>query len=166
MLPWCGDSGHAQVAQHLPSPCALLHSKKVCAAHGLQEVVHHIPSEQVPALFAGMAAQLRPGGTVVVITRPQDVDYPLFSRAREVSCCWGRGAGSCVMSGGWGRSQSKGVGLACALQVCYQLQRQSPETATVEAAINAKPVLLTTLNGAAARSGPTPTPDRMGAVVP
>jgi hypothetical protein len=57
----------------------------------LKELVHHIPEGQVPALYAGLYRQLVPGGTAVTITRPQEVDYPLFSRAREVRrqrACW------------------------------------------------------------------------------
>jgi hypothetical protein len=55
----------------------------------LKELVHHIPDNQVPALYAGLYRQLLPGGTAVTITRPQEVDYPLFRRAREASrCCW------------------------------------------------------------------------------
>ncbi|KAI3426371.1 hypothetical protein D9Q98_008743 [Chlorella vulgaris] len=50
----------------------------------LKELVHHIPEGQVPALYAGLYRQLVPGGTAVTITRPQEVDYPLFSRAREI----------------------------------------------------------------------------------
>ena len=50
----------------------------------LKELVHHIPPADVPALYAGLAAQLAPGGVAVTITRPQEVDYPLFARAREV----------------------------------------------------------------------------------
>lgn len=52
----------------------------------LQEVVHHIEHTQVGCLFSGLAAQLQQGGVVVVVTRPQEVDYPLFRRAREVGC--------------------------------------------------------------------------------
>ena len=50
----------------------------------LKELVHHIPPADVPTLYAGLAAQLAPSGVAVTITRPQDVDYPLFARAREV----------------------------------------------------------------------------------
>ncbi len=58
--------------------------------------MHHIPAEEAPALFAGIAAQLRPGGCAVVITRPQEVDYPLFARAKEVGAL----ASRCLL-GGW-----------------------------------------------------------------
>ena len=50
----------------------------------LKELVHHIPEDQVATMYAGLAAQLAPGGRAVTITRPQEVDYPLFRRAREV----------------------------------------------------------------------------------
>lgn len=44
----------------------------------LKEVVHHIPEADVPALYAGLAAQLAAKGVVLTVTRPQEVDYPLF----------------------------------------------------------------------------------------
>jgi len=44
----------------------------------LKEVVHHIPEADVPELFAGLAAQLATNGVVLTVTRPQEVDYPLF----------------------------------------------------------------------------------------
>ncbi|KAL4448274.1 hypothetical protein ABPG75_005493 [Micractinium tetrahymenae] len=50
----------------------------------LKELVHHIPEEQIPALYSGLFSQLAPGGCAVTITRPQEVDYPLFRRAREI----------------------------------------------------------------------------------
>lgn len=50
----------------------------------LKELVHHIPAADVPAMYAGLHRQLAPGGVAVTITRPQQVDYPLFRRAREV----------------------------------------------------------------------------------
>ncbi|PSC70320.1 phytanoyl-dioxygenase [Micractinium conductrix] len=50
----------------------------------LKELVHHIPAADIPSLYAGLHAQLAPGGVAVTITRPQDVDYPLFKRAHEI----------------------------------------------------------------------------------
>ena len=50
----------------------------------LKEVVHHIPAGEVAPMYAGLYRQLAPGGVAVTITRPQEVDYPLFQRAREV----------------------------------------------------------------------------------
>lgn len=50
----------------------------------LKELVHHIPGDQIPALYAGLFSQLMPGGCAVTITRPQEVDYPLFRRAHEI----------------------------------------------------------------------------------
>lgn len=50
----------------------------------LKEVVHHIPEPEVAPMFAGFFAQLRPGGVCCVVTRPQEVDYPLFGAARAV----------------------------------------------------------------------------------
>lgn len=50
----------------------------------LKEVVHHIPEPEVDGMYAGFFAQLRPGGVAVTVTRPQEVDYPLFKAARAV----------------------------------------------------------------------------------
>lgn len=35
-------------------------------------------------MYAGLYQQLLPGGCALTITRPQDVDYPLFDRARQI----------------------------------------------------------------------------------
>mmetsp|Transcript_15831 Transcript_15831/g.26477 ORF Transcript_15831/g.26477 Transcript_15831/m.26477 type:complete len:283 (-) Transcript_15831:889-1737(-) len=50
----------------------------------LKEVIHHIPTAQWGVLFGGFFKQLSPGGAVVIITRPQEVEYPLFPRAAEI----------------------------------------------------------------------------------
>ena len=50
----------------------------------LKEVVHHIPEAEWGALFGGLHQQLVEGGTVLIITRPQVVEYPLFPRAAEI----------------------------------------------------------------------------------
>jgi trans-aconitate methyltransferase len=50
----------------------------------LKEVVHHIPSDDFAKLYTGIACQLAPGGLVLTVTRPQEVDYPLFAAARQV----------------------------------------------------------------------------------
>lgn len=50
----------------------------------LKEVIHHIPQPQWSPLFRGLHHQLAPGGVVVIITRPQEVEYPLFARAAEI----------------------------------------------------------------------------------
>ena len=75
----------------------------------LKEVVHHIPRGEVAELYSGVASQLEPGGCVVTVTRPQEVDYPLFQRAREVgrSGRGGVGAGR----GGQARAGQAGAGL-------------------------------------------------------
>eukprot|EP00976_Prorocentrum_cordatum_P062802 1176865-Prorocentrum_minimum.AAC.1 len=47
-------------------------------------------------MFAGILRQLSPGGVALTVTRPQEVDYPLFEAARQVrprtlelrSCDW------------------------------------------------------------------------------
>ena len=50
----------------------------------LKEVIHHIASTDYSALFGGIHRQLLPHGLVLIITRPQEVDYPLFTRARKI----------------------------------------------------------------------------------
>jgi hypothetical protein len=51
----------------------------------LKEVIHHIPSEALPAFAAGAMTQLRPGGRIVVVTRPHDAShYPMFPGAYDV----------------------------------------------------------------------------------
>lgn len=47
---------------------------------------HALNPAQIPALYSGLFSQLAPGGCAVTITRPQEVDYPLFRRAHEVGC--------------------------------------------------------------------------------
>jgi trans-aconitate methyltransferase len=50
----------------------------------LKELVHHIPEADAASMYAGLAAQLAPGGRCVTVTRPQEVDYPLWPAARAV----------------------------------------------------------------------------------
>lgn len=50
----------------------------------LKELVHHIPADNIGPMYAGLFSQLQPGGVALTITRPQEVDYPLFARAREI----------------------------------------------------------------------------------
>ena len=50
----------------------------------LKEVVHHIPAVEWGQLFGGLYRQLAVGGVVLIITRPQEVEYPLFPRAVEI----------------------------------------------------------------------------------
>ena len=50
----------------------------------LKEIVHHIPQAHAASMYAGLAAQLAPGGRCVTVTRPQEVEYPLWAAAREV----------------------------------------------------------------------------------
>lgn len=50
----------------------------------LKEVIHHIPTHEYAGMFAGLAQRMALGGVVLVVTRPQVVDYPLFDLAREV----------------------------------------------------------------------------------
>jgi len=50
----------------------------------LKELVHHIPEENVVVMFSGIRRQLLDGGKSLTVTRPQEVDFPLFQRAREI----------------------------------------------------------------------------------
>eukprot|EP00240_Pyramimonas_obovata_P016149 CAMPEP_0118931002 /NCGR_PEP_ID=MMETSP1169-20130426/7497_1 /TAXON_ID=36882 /ORGANISM="Pyramimonas obovata, Strain CCMP722" /LENGTH=295 /DNA_ID=CAMNT_0006873447 /DNA_START=31 /DNA_END=915 /DNA_ORIENTATION=+ len=50
----------------------------------LKEVVHHVPDAEVPGMYSGLFKQLTPGGIALTVTRPQEVDYPLFEAARQV----------------------------------------------------------------------------------
>ena len=50
----------------------------------LKEIVHHVAADQVAPMYAGLARQLAPGGLCVTVTRPQEVDYPLWPAARAV----------------------------------------------------------------------------------
>ncbi|KAK9829633.1 hypothetical protein WJX72_006983 [[Myrmecia] bisecta] len=50
----------------------------------LKELIHHIPADQQCHMYQGLRSQLQPGGVIVTVTRPQEVDYPLFEAAREV----------------------------------------------------------------------------------
>jgi SAM-dependent methyltransferase len=50
----------------------------------LKELVHHIPEAEAGAMYAGLARQLAPGGLAVTVTRPREVDYPLWPAARQV----------------------------------------------------------------------------------
>lgn len=50
----------------------------------LKEVVHHVPLDDIAALYRGLAEQLSQGGLVLTVTRPQEVGYPLWPAARDV----------------------------------------------------------------------------------
>jgi len=50
----------------------------------LKEIVHHVVDADVAPMYAGLARQLAPGGLCVTVTRPQEVDYPLWPAARDV----------------------------------------------------------------------------------
>ena len=50
----------------------------------LKEIVHHLAADEVAPMYAGLARQLAPGGLCVTVTRPQEVDYPLWPAARAV----------------------------------------------------------------------------------
>lgn len=50
----------------------------------LKEVIHHFPPTDLATLFAGAFRQIRPGGRVVIMTRPHDSShYPFFPAAHQ-----------------------------------------------------------------------------------
>ena len=50
----------------------------------LKELIHHISIGDLEKMFSGLYRQLEVGGTALTITRPQEVDFPFFEKAREV----------------------------------------------------------------------------------
>ena len=50
----------------------------------MKELLHHLPAESLAPFFTGLCTALRPGGVALAVTRPQQVDYPLFEAARRV----------------------------------------------------------------------------------
>ena len=50
----------------------------------LKEVAHHFKSTELPQIFAGILAQLTPGGRLVIATRPHEPVYPFFEAAADV----------------------------------------------------------------------------------
>ena len=53
----------------------------------IKEVVHHLPDDDLSAMYRGIRSQLRPGGAVLTCTRPHVVEYPFFNAAMAV---WSR----------------------------------------------------------------------------
>ena len=49
-----------------------------------KEVIHHVSEGDFEKLMTGTYHQLKSGGRMIIITRPQEVDYPFFPRAREI----------------------------------------------------------------------------------
>lgn len=50
----------------------------------LKEVIHHFPPAELGTLFAGTFRQIRPGGRVIIMTRPHDSShYPFFPAAHQ-----------------------------------------------------------------------------------
>lgn len=50
----------------------------------LKEVIHHFPPADLGTLFAGVFRQIRPGGRVIIMTRPHDSShYPFFPAAHQ-----------------------------------------------------------------------------------
>jgi len=50
----------------------------------LKEVIHHIDVENLLNLFLGLHNQLCDNGTLLIITRPQQVEYPFFEKAKTI----------------------------------------------------------------------------------
>ena len=49
-----------------------------------KEVIHHVAEEDFGTLMSGSFQQLKEGGKMIVITRPQSTDYPFFPLAHSV----------------------------------------------------------------------------------
>jgi len=50
----------------------------------LKELVHHIPQGDLLKMYEGIFSQLPPGGVALSVTRPHEVDFPLFAAAHDV----------------------------------------------------------------------------------
>jgi 2-polyprenyl-3-methyl-5-hydroxy-6-metoxy-1,4-benzoquinol methylase len=50
----------------------------------LKEIIHHIPILEMNKLFIDLEKCLTPTGSCLIITRPSEIDYPLFTAARKV----------------------------------------------------------------------------------
>eukprot|EP00290_Baffinella_frigidus_P056819 CAMPEP_0180380662 /NCGR_PEP_ID=MMETSP0989-20121125/26170_1 /TAXON_ID=697907 /ORGANISM="non described non described, Strain CCMP2293" /LENGTH=272 /DNA_ID=CAMNT_0022380163 /DNA_START=6 /DNA_END=824 /DNA_ORIENTATION=- len=50
----------------------------------IKEVIHLVDDKDLDGVFAGIFRRLRSGGRCLVVTRPQEVDYPLPAQARAV----------------------------------------------------------------------------------
>ena len=50
----------------------------------MKEVIHHIPEVNLDELFDGIFRQLSWGGLCVILTRPEEVDYPFFPLAARI----------------------------------------------------------------------------------
>ncbi|XVQ13983.1 class I SAM-dependent methyltransferase [Spirillospora sp. CA-255316] len=46
-----------------------------------KEAVHHV--KDIPATLRGLAARLAPGGSILIVTLPRRLDYPLFPEALD-----------------------------------------------------------------------------------
>ena len=49
-----------------------------------KEIIHHVAEEDFQSLMSGSFQQLKTGGKMIVITRPQTTDYPFFPLAHSV----------------------------------------------------------------------------------
>lgn len=54
----------------------------------IKEAVHHVASDDRPRLFADLRDRLKPGGRLLLVHVPPDLDYPLFAEALERSLHW------------------------------------------------------------------------------
>ncbi len=50
----------------------------------IKEAIHHIPTESLEPFFKHICKMLRPDGRMVIVTRPQYVDYPIPERAKTI----------------------------------------------------------------------------------
>ncbi|MEM7249442.1 MAG: methyltransferase domain-containing protein [Acidobacteriota bacterium] len=48
-----------------------------------KEVIHHVAEERLREVLTGLLGRLNVGGRLLLVTRPREVDYPLFAAARQ-----------------------------------------------------------------------------------
>ena len=76
--------GHKNVEPILMDAISFSKTDRVYDVAIAKEFIHHIDISQFATFFSGVYAQLRTGGSFIIITRPQEVDYPMFPRAFQI----------------------------------------------------------------------------------
>jgi SAM-dependent methyltransferase len=50
----------------------------------LKEMIHHIPIDSLTAVFQNIHRQLNPNGSLLIVTRPVETDFPFFNKVKEI----------------------------------------------------------------------------------
>ena len=50
----------------------------------LKEMIHHIPIQSLTTVFQNIHKQLHPSGSIMILTRPVDTDFPFFDKVRQI----------------------------------------------------------------------------------